>query len=133
MALNSHLRHDCKISLTCVGICLALTVPLAAAAAWLTGISFVKVCVAAAYGSLSFLLVQTCFLLCAYGFTDRFLSSGLVLYRAVYAFVFKYLILVILLFVSFRIIHLHSLSCITAFIFTLIMHAVLSLFYKEKI
>ncbi len=59
--------------------------------------------------------VQVIFIVSAYGFATRFLSPAVVLYRALYAYILKYAVLIMLFFIALHCPYIQPLSFILSF------------------
>ncbi len=84
-------------------------------------------------GAAAYFAVQAVFLAAAYGFSgSRFLSAGVVIYRALYAYVLKYAVLALIFVSFFKFSALPPLPFLTSFIAALLLQIFLSLGQGHK-
>lgn len=122
-------KHALKFSfISCVLVLLGAAVISA-----LSGADFYLQMRSALFGCAVFFLVNNGFYFSAFFIPEKLLTAGLVLYRAIYSYVLKYLILCVLFYLCLHFKLVLPLTFILCFIAALCLHLVISLTQPAKL
>lgn len=123
MHLHPLVKHNFKCSLISCALVLAVSALLCALAAN----DFILQMRSALFGCLVFFVVHNGFYLSAFFIPEKLLTAGLVLYRAIYSYVLKYLLLCVLFYLCLHFKLVIALTFVICFISALCVNLLISL------
>lgn len=117
--------------LTLCGVSLIPIVGVALMAALYFNLPVLILLLSSLSGAVTVFIVQTVFIVSAYGFSSKFLSAAVVIYRALYAYIMKYAVMIMIFFGALHWDLLHHLTFILSFCAVLILRVFASLWHPS--